>query len=272
MHADYLTDHSDLRRVMLSIAYRMTGSVAESEDILQEAFFRMERALRRGVVVDSPKAYLAAATTRLAIDHLRSVRVLRESYVGTWLPEPIVTDLHESPGQMAELSDSLSMDFLVLLENLSPVERAVFLLREVFDYPYEDIAHIVHKGEDQLPADLCSGTPAHRCRPPPLRVVHRARRDPAPVVYRSGSRRGSRSTGRTTGGRRRFLRRRRRQGDCSPPTSVWSGTGRQSRPRPVQTDATTRNNHRDGTGERQARDRRTRCGRTHCQRLLARSR
>jgi RNA polymerase sigma-70 factor, ECF subfamily len=148
MDAHQPIDDSDLRRVMFSIAYRMTGSVAESEDILQEAFFRMERAQRGGAVVDSPRAYLAAATTRLAIDHLRSARVLRVSYVGTWLPEPIVTDLNENPEQMAELSDSLSMAFLVLLENLSPVERAVFLLREVFDYPYEDIARIVDKGED----------------------------------------------------------------------------------------------------------------------------
>jgi RNA polymerase sigma-70 factor (ECF subfamily) len=133
---------------MFSIAYRMTGSVAEAEDLVQEAFFRLERARQSGVLVDSTKAYLAATTTRLAIDHLRSARVRRESYVGTWLPEPVVTDLHESPEQMAELSDSLSMAFLVLLESLSPVERAVFLLREVFDYSYEDIAQIIDKSED----------------------------------------------------------------------------------------------------------------------------
>jgi RNA polymerase sigma-70 factor (ECF subfamily) len=133
---------------MFSIAYRMTGSVAEAEDLVQEAFFRLERARQGGVVVESPKAYLAAATTRLAIDHLRSARVRRESYVGTWLPEPVVTDLHDSPEQMAELSDSLSMAFLVMLESLSPVERAVLLLREVFDYSYEDIAQIVDKSED----------------------------------------------------------------------------------------------------------------------------
>jgi RNA polymerase sigma-70 factor (ECF subfamily) len=132
---------------MFSIAYRMTGSVTEAEDLVQEAFFRLERARQSGVTVESPKAYLAAATTRLAIDHLRSARVRRESYVGTWLPEPIVADLNESPEPMAELSDSLSMAFLVVLENLSPVERAVFLLREVFDYPYEEIATIVERSE-----------------------------------------------------------------------------------------------------------------------------
>ena len=147
MDASPPNDESDLRRLMFSIAYRMTGSVAEAEDLVQEAFFRLERARQSGVVVESPKAYLAAATTRLAIDHMRSARVRRESYVGTWLPEPIVADLPESPEQMAELSDSLSMAFLVLLESLSPVERAVFLLREVFEYSYEDIAQIVDKSE-----------------------------------------------------------------------------------------------------------------------------
>jgi RNA polymerase sigma-70 factor (ECF subfamily) len=137
----------DLRGLMFSIAYRMTGSVAEAEDLVQEGFFRLERARQSGVEVESPKAYLAATTTRLAIDHMRSARVRRESYVGTWLPEPIVVDLHESPEQMADLSDSLSMAFLVLLEELSPVERAVFLLREAFDYDYEDIAKIVDKSD-----------------------------------------------------------------------------------------------------------------------------
>jgi RNA polymerase sigma-70 factor (TIGR02957 family) len=141
------SNETDFRPLMFSIAYRMTGSVTEAEDLVQEAFFRLERAGQSGVVVESPKAYLAAATTRLAIDHMRSARVRRESYVGTWLPEPVVADLHESPEQMAELSDSLSMAFLVLLESLSPVERAVFLLREVFDYSYEDIAQIVDKNE-----------------------------------------------------------------------------------------------------------------------------
>ena len=140
-------EEADLRPLMFAIAYRMTGSVTEAEDLVQEAFFRLERARQRGVVVESPEAYLAAATTRLTIDHLRSARARRESYVGTWLPEPIVVDLHDRPEPMAELSDSLSMAFLVLLESLSPVERAVFLLREAFDYSYEDIAQIVDKSD-----------------------------------------------------------------------------------------------------------------------------
>jgi RNA polymerase sigma-70 factor, ECF subfamily len=147
MEAPPLNDETDLRPLMFSIAYRMTGSVAEAEDLVQEAFFRMGRARQRGVVVESPKAYLTSTTTRLAINYLRSARARRESYVGTWLPEPVIADLRDSPEQMAELSDSLSMAFLLLLESLSPVERAVFLLREVFDYPYEDIAPIVGKSE-----------------------------------------------------------------------------------------------------------------------------
>jgi RNA polymerase sigma-70 factor (ECF subfamily) len=140
-------DGADLRGLMFSIAYHMTGSVAEAEDLVQEAFFRLERARHSGAVVESPKAYLATVTIRLAIDHMRSARVRRESYGGTWLPEPIVADLHESPEQMAELSDSLSMAFLVVLESLSPIERAVFLLREIFDDSYEDIAQIVDKSD-----------------------------------------------------------------------------------------------------------------------------
>ncbi len=147
MDAPLLNDENDLRPLMFSIAYRMTGSVAEAEDLVQEALFRMGRARQSGVIVESPKAYLTTTTTRLAINHLRSARVRRESYVGTWLPEPVVTDLHDNPEQMAELSDSLSMAFLLLLESLSPVERAVFLLRVVFDYPYEEIAQVVDKSE-----------------------------------------------------------------------------------------------------------------------------
>jgi RNA polymerase sigma-70 factor (ECF subfamily) len=142
-----LQNDADYRPLMFSIAYRMTGSVTEAEDLVQDAFFRFERAVQAGAVVESPKAYLAAVTTRLAIDHMHSARVRRESYVGTWLPEPVLADPRDSPEQMAELSDSLSMAFLVLLESLSPVERAVFLLREVFDYSYENIAQVVGKRE-----------------------------------------------------------------------------------------------------------------------------
>jgi RNA polymerase sigma-70 factor (ECF subfamily) len=138
--------HSELRPLLFSIAYRMIGSVSEAEDIVQEAFLRYHRA--QTADVESPKAYLSAVTTRLAIDHLRSARVRREEYVGPWLPEPLLTDEGAGdPSVQAELADSLSLAFLVLLERLSPVERAAFLLRDVFAYPYDEIAEVIGKSE-----------------------------------------------------------------------------------------------------------------------------
>ena len=142
------TAFADLRSLMFSIAYRMLSSAAEAEDVVQEAFLRYHRALADGTVVESPKAFLSAVTTRLSIDHLRSTKVRRESYVGVWLPEPLLTDPGSpDPAGLAEAADSLSMAFLLVLERLNPVERAVFLLRDVFDYPYEEIAGIVGKTE-----------------------------------------------------------------------------------------------------------------------------
>jgi RNA polymerase sigma-70 factor (ECF subfamily) len=140
--------YQELRPLLFSIAYRMVGSVSEAEDIVQETFLRFHRAVREGTQVESPKAYLSAVTTRLAVNHLRSARVRRERYVGTWLPEPLLTDTAEDAAQHAETADSVSMAFLVLLESLSPVERAVFLLREVFGYGYDEIAGVVDKTED----------------------------------------------------------------------------------------------------------------------------
>ena len=140
MDASHFTEY---RPLMFSIAYRMTGSVSDAEDIVQEAFLRAGK----DAEVGSPKAYLATVTTRLAIDHLRSARVRRESYIGTWLPEPLVQDGQPGPAELAELADSLSMAFLVLLESLAPPERAVFLLREVFGYEYPEIAGITGKTE-----------------------------------------------------------------------------------------------------------------------------
>jgi RNA polymerase sigma-70 factor (TIGR02957 family) len=134
------------RPLLFSIAYGMTGSVGDAEDIVQDAFLGLARVERAGTVVDEPKAYLATAVTRLAINHLKSARVRRESYVGDWLPEPVVVPVDE-PAEHAELADSLSMAFLVLLEALSPVERAVFMLREVFAYSYADVARITGKTE-----------------------------------------------------------------------------------------------------------------------------
>ncbi|MGH3023937.1 MAG: RNA polymerase sigma-70 factor [Gaiellaceae bacterium] len=134
--------HDELRPYLFSIAYRMLGSVAEAEDVVQEAFLRYQEA---GEEAESPKAYLATVTTRIAIDQLRSARARREVYPGEWLPEPLVDD---EAVRHAETADSLSLAFLHLLEKLSPVERAVFLLREVFNYPYEDVARIVGKSPD----------------------------------------------------------------------------------------------------------------------------
>jgi RNA polymerase sigma-70 factor, ECF subfamily len=132
----------ELRPYLFAIAYRMLGSVAEAEDVIQEAFLRYHEA---GAEPESPKSYLATVTTRLAIDQLRSARARREVYPGEWLPEPLV---EEEAARHAETADSLSLAFLHLLEKLSPVERAVFLLREVFDYPYDEVAEIVGKSPD----------------------------------------------------------------------------------------------------------------------------
>lgn len=138
----------ELRPPAFAIAYRMLGSVAEAEDVVQEALLRVHRALEAGERIESPRAYVATVTTRLAIDELRSARARRESYVGEWLPEPLVTDAADDPARHAEMADSLSLAFLVLLESLSPEQRAVLLLRDVFDYGYDEIAAIVGKSED----------------------------------------------------------------------------------------------------------------------------
>jgi RNA polymerase sigma-70 factor, ECF subfamily len=139
---------AEFRPLLFSIAYRMLGSATEAEDIVQEAFLRYHRETSEGTAVESPKGYLSAVTTRLCIDHLRSARVRRESYVGTWLPEPLLTDEDSAAERHAETADSLSMGFLVLLESLSPVERAVFLLRDVFEYDFGEIAAVVGKTEE----------------------------------------------------------------------------------------------------------------------------
>ena len=138
----------ELRPAAFAIAYRMLGSVSEAEDVVQEAFLRLHRMLREGERVESPRAYLSTVVTRLCIDQLRSARARRERYVGEWLPEPLLASDEADPARHAEVADSLSLAFLVLLESLSPEQRAAFLLREVFDYPYDQIARIVGKSED----------------------------------------------------------------------------------------------------------------------------
>ena len=132
-----------VREFVFSIAYRMLGSVAEAEDVVQEAFIR--RAAASDLTVENERAFMTTITTRLAIDVLRSARVRRETYVGEWLPEPLVEP--EAPGRV-ETDESISLAALVLLERLSPVERAVFVLRESFDFAFDEIASIVERSED----------------------------------------------------------------------------------------------------------------------------
>lgn len=137
----------DLRPLMFAIAYRMVGSVSDAEDLVQEAYLRMQQALAVGTRVDAPKAYLTTVVTRLAIDHLRSARVRRETYPGPWMPEPLVERLDEVPAESAELSESMSIAYLVLLDQLSATERAVLLLHDVFGYGFDEIAPIVDRSE-----------------------------------------------------------------------------------------------------------------------------
>ncbi len=160
----------------------MLGSVAEAEDIVQEAYLRW-----RGVPeaeVRSPKAYLSAVVTRLCIDHLRSARVKREEYVGPWLPEPL---LAEPVADAAALDESLSMAFLVLLESLTPTERAVFLLREVFDYGYPEISRLVGKSEAncrqiarRARESVATRRPRFECSPEQQERLSSSSSEPAP--------------------------------------------------------------------------------------------
>jgi RNA polymerase sigma factor (sigma-70 family) len=141
---------AELRPVAFAIAYRMLGTVSEAEDVVQEALLRVHQALDAGEQIASPRAFVATVTTRLAINEFRSARVRRERYVGEWLPDPMITDDHDDPVWHAETADSLSLAMLVLLESLSPEQRAVLLLHDVFGYGYPEIAAIVAKSEDNV--------------------------------------------------------------------------------------------------------------------------
>jgi RNA polymerase sigma-70 factor (ECF subfamily) len=136
-----MSEFAELRPSAFAIAYRMLGSVSEAEDVVQEGFLRLHRARAGGERIESPRAYLSTVVSRLSLDQLRSARVRRETYVGEWLPEPLITE--DDPARKAEMADSVSHAVLVLLESLSPEQRAAFLLREVFEEPYERIAEIV---------------------------------------------------------------------------------------------------------------------------------
>jgi RNA polymerase sigma-70 factor (ECF subfamily) len=137
-------EFEELRPLLFGIAYRILGSVAEAEDAVQETWLRYQGSPTEPT---STKAFLSAVVTRLSIDVLRSARVRRETYVGPWFPEPLLTDPYEDPARSAELADSLSMAALLLLERLSPLERAVFVLREVFGFGFAEIASVVGRSE-----------------------------------------------------------------------------------------------------------------------------
>jgi RNA polymerase sigma-70 factor (ECF subfamily) len=140
-----LATFGQYRGLLFSIAYRMLGSVADAEDMLQETFIRWQQSSEQNI--ESPRAFLVTIISRLCINHLQSARVQREEYFGEWLPEPIVTNATSDPFGILKIDESLSLAFLVLLERLTPVERAVLLLREVFDYEYSEVARIVGQSE-----------------------------------------------------------------------------------------------------------------------------
>ena len=133
------------RALLFSIAYRMLGSVADAEDMVQDTFIRWQQASTDEI--QSPRAFLVTIVSRLCINYLQSARVQREQYIGQWLPEPLITEPASDPVDTVQLDESLSMAFLALLERLNPTERAVFILREVFDYEYKEIAEILSQNE-----------------------------------------------------------------------------------------------------------------------------
>lgn len=144
-----LQQFEQYRPLLFSIAYRMMGTAMEAEDIVQDTYVRYAASDRESIT--SPKHYLTTITTRLCINKMQSAQVQREQYIGNWLPEPITTDAHpqlNNPSETVSKQESISLAFLVLLEQLSAAERAVFLLREIFDYDYSEIAGIVEKSED----------------------------------------------------------------------------------------------------------------------------
>ncbi|HEY2273113.1 MAG TPA: RNA polymerase sigma-70 factor [Jatrophihabitantaceae bacterium] len=143
----WTSEFMTLRPLLFSLAYQMIGSVADAEDIVSESYLRLRRALDRGSDITSLKTYLSTVVTRLSIDQLRSARMRREAYVGPWLPEPLVDTENRPDFERVELADTLSMAFLVLLETLTPSERAVFLLREVFEFDYPQIARMLEQSE-----------------------------------------------------------------------------------------------------------------------------
>ena len=202
----------ELRPPAFAIALPDAREREQGEDVVQEGLLRLHRTLESGERVESPRAYVGTVVTRLAIDQLRSARARRETYMGEWLPEPLVEAGEGDPAWEADLADSLSFAFLVVLESLSPEQRAAFLLREVFDYPYDRIAEIVGKSEDNV-RQLTARARRHvEERRPALRVLCRAARRAGGALLRRRPRgRTRRARGAARRGRRP-ARRRRRQG------------------------------------------------------------
>ena len=143
------TEHTEAfleyRSLLFGIAYRMLGTAMDAEDMVQETFLRWQRT--DPDEVNSPRAFLTTVITRLCIDHLRSARVKRESYIGPWLPEPVLTEDSAGPAKSLALTESISIAFLIMLEKLSPAERAAFLLRQVFGYEYAELADILDRSQ-----------------------------------------------------------------------------------------------------------------------------
>ena len=180
--SDRTTEFEQLRPLLFSIAYRLLGSVSEAEDAVQETWLRWTTV---ETTPTSVKAYLCAAVTRISLNVLRSARVRREHYTGPWFPEPLLDDPYQDPERSAELADSLSMAALLLLERLSPLERAVFVLHEVFGFGFGEVAAAVERSEAacrQLAVrarkHMDEGKPPLRSRP---QTARRARR---PILHR----------------------------------------------------------------------------------------
>ncbi|EFL00864.1 LOW QUALITY PROTEIN: ECF subfamily RNA polymerase sigma factor, partial [Streptomyces sp. SPB78] len=214
------------RPLLLSVAYRILGGVAEAEDAVQETWLRYEAAEAEP---RAPRAYLAAVVTRVAIDVLRSARVRRETYVGPWLPEPLLADPYEDPERTAELADSVSMAALLLLERLSPLERAVFVLREVFDFGYAEVAGAVGRSEDAK-RQLAARARRHMREGRPRFAADRAEREELAARFFDALREGEMD------GQKHAPRRRRdgggRRGRQDPATGPYGRGPRQGRPPP----------------------------------------
>jgi RNA polymerase sigma factor (sigma-70 family) len=175
----------ELRPGAFVIAYRMLGSVSEAEDAVQEALLRLHQTLEAGEEIASPRAFAATVTSRLAINELRSARARRERYVGEWLPDPIITDDGDDPAQQAEMADSLSLAMLVLLESLSPEQRAVFLLHDVFDHDYAQVAEIVGKSQDNVRQLATRARRQVERRPPRFQTTDEQRDELAARFFRA---------------------------------------------------------------------------------------